>query len=61
MSALICVAQCHRQLRIGRLCLLLDQQKPHLSSVLVLATPVRRRLRHRHSVHPEFDPGGSFS
>ena len=36
--------------------------KPHFfSSVLVLATPVQRRLRHRHIVHPEFDPGGSFS
>jgi len=35
--------------------------KPHFfSSVFVLATPVRRRLRHRHVVHPEFDPGGSF-
>ena len=36
--------------------------KPHFfSSVLVLATPVQRRLRHRHIVYPEFDPGGSFS
>ena len=36
--------------------------KPHFfSSVLVVATPVRRRLRHRHIVHPEFDPGDSFS
>ena len=31
------------------------------SSVLVLAMPVRRRLRHCHIVHPEFDSGGSFS
>ena len=31
------------------------------SSVLVLATPVQRRLRHDHIVHPQFDPGGSFS
>ena len=31
------------------------------SSVLVLATPVQRRLRHRRIVHPEFEPGGSFS
>ena len=36
--------------------------KPHFfSSVLVLATPVRRRLRHCHIVHLEFDSGGSFS
>ena len=36
--------------------------KPHFfSSVLVLATPVRRQLRHLHIVHPEFDPGDSFS
>ena len=36
--------------------------KPHFfSSVLVLAMPVRRQLRHRHIVHPEFDSGGSFS
>jgi len=31
------------------------------SSVFILATPVRRRWRHRHVVHPEFDPGGKFS
>ena len=36
--------------------------KPHFfSSVLVLAMPVRRRLRHCLIVHPEFDSGGSFS
>ena len=36
--------------------------KPYFfSSVLVLAMPVLRRLRHRHIVRPEFDPGGSFS
>jgi len=36
--------------------------KPHFfSSVIVLATPVRRRLRHRHVVYPEFDPGGNPS
>ena len=35
--------------------------KPRFSSVLVLATTVRKRLRHRHIVHPEFDPGGGFS
>ena len=36
--------------------------KPHFfSSVLLPATPVRWRLRHRHIVHPEFDPGDSFS
>ena len=32
VSTLICVAQCHRQLRIGRLCLLLDQQNPTFSA-----------------------------
>ena len=39
-----------------------ESLKPNfLCSVLVLATPVRRRLRHRHIVHPKLDPGGSFS
>jgi len=36
--------------------------KPHFfSSVFVLVTPVRKRLRHRHVIHHEFDPGDSFS
>ena len=36
--------------------------KPYFfSSVLVLTTPVRRRLRYSHIVHPEFDPGDSLS
>ena len=35
--------------------------KPHFfSSVLVLATSVRKWLRHRPTVHLEFDLGGSF-
>ena len=39
-----------------------ESTKPHFfSSILVLATPVRKRLRHRHIAHPECDPGGNFS
>ena len=56
VSTLICVAHCHRQVFVA------GSTKPHFfSSVLFLATLARRRLRHRHIVHPEFDPGSSFS
>ena len=32
VSTWICVVQCHRQLRIGELCLLLDHQNPTSSA-----------------------------
>ena len=58
--------QCSSSSEHFDLCCPVPSSAPHWQIVFVagstkLAMPVRRRLRHCHIVHPEFDSGGSFS